>query len=702
MRSFLFSALACVLIAEGSMAATPVDKVLEKENKQLGVLLEAQPLVDDLAYLRRISIDLIGRIPTTEEVDEYLAWPEQQRRQQLVDKLIVHERFADRWTVFFADMLRLRSNVTGGSSLIAYVHNSITEDLPYDELVRRLISTNGKANKTPEVGYILGDNVEPFALAGVTSQVFLGIRIGCAQCHDHPFDVWTREDFYGVAAYFGKTRRIQSNLTNVIYTTEADQNQIMWPPQDDLEATNRKPKKPAFPFELVTFDKTPEFIVRLEKLRAEKAQAETGQRGPSVDDLLAKGARKARSQSRGRPVDPLDVTGEAKSRLRDIDLKGSLYRHSKDRARLAELITSPRNPFFARAFVNRLWKELVGRGFVEPIDDFRQDNPASHPETLTLLAEEFVASGYDFRGLVKQIISTDAYQRSRVPNGTDNLARQALEAGFLATPMRRMLSESLYDSIVTAGHLFDFKYPAGANSKVITEQVRVMVEAGKLVKDEDSVVARLTKTGKAMKNESVTPPGYDLENAISLDFKALLKRGDDDIEIEKMEIMSKEELEAQRMLAEQRMRRTGAKYETRTITREVDLNPRFNSSLRMASPAPAGHFLRVLGQTARTELGAIRQQDPTMRQALLMLNGRLTHEASRVGSFEPMAQLLSGDQPDLDKAISLAYLEILTRKASSQEMSEATEIVKGAETVLDGMADLRWVLLNCSEFRFLP
>jgi hypothetical protein len=91
-----------------------------------------------------------------------------------------------------------------------------------------------------------------------------------------------------------------------------------------------------------------------------------------------------------------------------------------------------------------------------------------------------------------------------------------------------------------------------------------------------------------------------------------------------------------------------------------------------------------------------------MRQALLMLNGRLTHEASRVGSLEPMARLLSGAQPDLDQAISLAYLEILTRKASSQEMSEATEIVKGAETVLDGMADLRWVLLNCSEFRFLP
>jgi hypothetical protein len=91
-----------------------------------------------------------------------------------------------------------------------------------------------------------------------------------------------------------------------------------------------------------------------------------------------------------------------------------------------------------------------------------------------------------------------------------------------------------------------------------------------------------------------------------------------------------------------------------------------------------------------------------MRQALMMLNGRLTHEASRVGSLEPIARLLEGNTPDIPAAIRLAYREILTRDPSSDEIHDATEIIQGATTPLDGMADLRWVLLNCNEFRFLP
>ena len=694
--------LAFLFMSTSVIAATPVDRVLERENKQFGVTVEAQPLVDDLTYLRRVSIDLIGRIPTSAEIDEYLSWPASKRRQQVVEKLINDEHFADRWTVFYADMLRLRSNVTGGSSLIAFIHNSINNDLPYDELARRLISTNGKANKTPEVGYILGDNVDPFALASVTSQVFMGIRIGCAQCHDHPFDVWTREDFYGMAAYFGKTRRIQSNLTNVVYTTEDTRSVVMWPPQDDLEASNRKAKQPTFPFELISGNKKPDFIVRLDKLRTELARQQTGTDGPSVDDLLAEGATKARDRAKGSRPDALDVTGEAKTNLRGIDIKGSLYRHSKDRLELARLVTSPRNPYFGRAFVNRLWKELIGRGFVEPIDDFRQDNPASHPETLTYLSEEFVAGGYNFRQLVMTIVTSDIYQRSRVPNGTEELKRQNLEHTFLAAPMRRMMSESLYDSIVTAGHLFEYKYPKGANSRIITDQVRVMVSPGELAPEDPSLVDQLTKPKKGMKPKQMENAGYNLETAIELDFKALLNQDDEEVDIERMQVMSKEELEAQRMLAEQRMIRSGAKYETRTVKREVDLNPRFNSSLRMASPAPAGHFVRVFGQTSRADLGTPRQQDPTMRQALMMLNGRLTHEASRVGSLEPIARLLEGNTPDIPAAIRLAYREILTRDPSSDEIHDATEIVQGTKTPLDGMADLRWVLLNCNEFRFLP
>ena len=122
----------------------------------------------------------------------------------------------------------------------------------------------------------------------------------------------------------------------------------------------------------------------------------------------------------------------------------------------------------------------------------------------------------------------------------------------------------------------------------------------------------------------------------------------------------------------------------------------------MPAPAPEGHFLRVFGQTARVDLGEARSQSPSMRQALMMLNGKITHEASRVGELETMHTLLTGKTADLDKAVNLAYLEIMTRKPSAAEVAEAKQIIAAAKTPVDGMADLRWVLLNCNEFRFIP
>jgi hypothetical protein len=124
--------------------------------------------------------------------------------------------------------------------------------------------------------------------------------------------------------------------------------------------------------------------------------------------------------------------------------------------------------------------------------------------------------------------------------------------------------------------------------------------------------------------------------------------------------------------------------------------------MKMASPAPSGHFLRVFGQTDRGVLDEKRDSSPSMRQALMMLNGKLTNESARVGPLEPMHKLLVGKSADLDKAIHLAYREILTREPSADEMTDAKAIIGGAANTLDGMADLRWALFNCNEFRYLP
>lgn len=709
-RSFLVVAL--LALGSTASARNPLDAVVDRENQEAGITTAAMPVVGDHIFLRRIYVDLIGRIPTEAEVREFAAMPAQTRREQLIDKLLADPRFADRWTMFYADMLRIRSEASGGAALIAYVHNAISTGMPYDQMAQKLISTNGKAGKTPEAGFILGDDADPLAMASITSQVFLGVRIGCAQCHDHPFDVWTRRDFYDMAAFFGRTRRFESQLTRVVFATETEQTSILWPPEGEAEMKDRKALEPRFPFQMIDFSGKPEYVVRMEKVRAAKEAAKPKPTGPTVDDLLEDSSAKVASRASGSFGEEL-ATQEAKKDIRKIDIQAGLYKSSDLRSQLARQITDPRNRFFARSFVNRVWKTMVGRGFVEPVDDFRDDNPAAHPAALDYLAEEFVASDYDLRTLVKLVATSDAYQRGHAPQEIEEVTRMELEAALLATPVRRMLAESLYDSIVTAGHLFTPKHSPGRNERTITEVVRTpKAKPGETGKPVAQLLAGSNKpammapgmAGMSGPKVMQADGSYALEDAIELDFGKLLAEQDEpEVEVEAMAVMSKEELEAQRMAME-RMNRGGGgmEYDEKIVKRVVDENPVFTTSLRMQSPAPDGHFLRVFGQPNRSDLGDLRDDSASMRQALMMLNGRLTHEAARVGDLEPIYGLLRGKDQNLDAAIKLAYLEILTRRPSADELAESREMITGAPTVEEGMADLRWVLINCNEFRFLP
>ncbi|MCY2963322.1 MAG: DUF1553 domain-containing protein [Planctomycetota bacterium] len=704
-----------VLCFLGAFAATTwageheLDRLIaEAHQPEGGGALQPMPVVDDAVFLRRVYVDLIGRIPTADEVREFGTWPAGDRRSKLIDQLLQDERFADRWTIFYSDMLRLRSQAAGGAALIAYVHEAVKNGMPYDEMCRRLIYSNGKAGKVPEAGFILGDDADPLAMASITSQVFLGVRIGCAQCHDHPFDVWTRRDFYDLAAFFGKTRRFESQLTRVIYATETSLTSILWPPEGAPGSDARKPLEPRFPFPGTTGDAVPEFVKRREALRAARESAlAAADTGPTLDDLLDSSSEKVAKATTGELIKE-QATAEAKSEIRKIDVQKGLYQPSELREQLAVAVTDPRNLYFSRALVNRVWKTLVGRGFVEPVDDFRQDNAAALPAALDYLSEEFVASDYDLRSLVRLIVNSEAYQRGHAPADSSEAVRVEMETNLLATPVRRMQSEALYDSIVTAGHLFEPKHSPGRNVKIIRTTVLVPVKAG----DEGTAIrpndlakgkgAAMPAMARGAGGDPAEGAGYALEAAIELDFTALLKdQGDDEVEIDEMRAMSQEELEAQRMM-QMRMARNSLNYEEQVLERQVDDNPVFSTAMRMQSPAPEGHFLRVFGQPNRSDLGDLRDDAASMRQALMMLNGRVTHEASRVGDLEPVHALLVGRSVNLDEAIRLVYLEIFTRAPSKEELADAKEILNSSPNPTDGMADLRWILLNCNEFRFLP
>ena len=257
-----------------------------------------------------------------------------------------------------------------------------------------------------------------------------------------------------------------------------------------------------------------------------------------------------------------------------------------------------------------------------------------------------------------------------------------------------MYAESLYDSIVTAGHLFETNYSPGKNEKSFALRSRPQ-KIGKTrgigQADRASGVQGGGDEchGSAHGADEPTDGSYSLESAIELDFNALLKdQGDEEVALDEMKAMSKEELEAQRMM-QMRMSRNMTDYEDQVVERTIDDNPMFNTSLRMQSPAPDGHFLRVFGQPNRSDLGDLRDDNASMRQALMMLNGRITHEAARVGDLEPMHALLTGKTADLDAAVKLAYMEIMTRDPTEVEITEGKQVLADAANPLDGMADLR-------------
>lgn len=713
MKSRVFSLAAAIgawaLFASPLSAAPPdpaatakaIDKLLAEENAARPKTLAA-PVVEDLAYLRRISVDLNGRIPTDAEIQKYLSWPADQRRAKAIDEFMGREQFADRWAVFFGDMLRLRYTQDGGPALQAYVHEAIRTNMPYDQLTRKLLAASGRANTNPETGFILGDDADPMALTGVISQVFMGVRISCAQCHDHPFDTWTRQEFYDLAAFFGKTQRVEHRVKMQIlgiFLNERAETVIMWPPEDKAKGKPRTAVKPSFPFKMDEGDGPNKHLARLKALRDEQeaaAKAKVAAKGTSVDDLLD--GNKGPTPSK----DPLDVELEAKNSIKKIDLEGDLYRASELRRKLAETITDPRNRFYSRAMVNRVWAELIGRGFVMPVDDFRQDNPPVHPRALDYLADEFVASGYDFRFLVNTIVRTQPYQLGHLKNDVPAIDRLAAEKAFTATPVRRMNSESLFDSIVQAGHLFTPKHRPGENMTTVVTYQQVAVA----VKD-DPAKPGLNKPklggGERMPAMPAMARGaFDLEKGIEIDFKDALKKRDG-LEVEKMTAKSAEEIEAEEMMKSGRMPAgTRIRYVTKEVKTQIDDNPRFTSSMRMASPAPVGHFLRVFGQTDRGALDERRDHSPSMRQALMMLNGKLTNEAARVGPLEPVYNLITGKTPDVDGAIKLVYREAMTREPTADELADANAIISGAATPADGLADLRWALFNSNEFRFIP
>jgi len=332
-------------------------------------------LCTDEEYVRRVYIDVVGLYPKPDEVLAFLADKRPDKRSQLVDVLLQRKEFTELWVMKWSELLQIRSGINGGNNQPPFYKNSllyynwladrIGQNQPLNEVVVDLLSANGGTVSNPPVNFYQTE-LDKLKLSENVAQVFMGMRIQCAQCHNHPFDRWTMSDYYGFNAFFAQIGRKNTDDPQevIIYNNKNGESQHF------LTKANVKPK----------------FL------------------GGEEPDL--------------KPGDDR-------------------------RKALAEWIASPRNPWFARNISNIVWAHFLGVGVVDPVDDVRVSNPPSNPDLLDQLAQHLTDYKYDVRKLVKDVVSSAAYQRSsktNASNGGDKL-------NFARAQVRRVRAEVLLDAI---------------------------------------------------------------------------------------------------------------------------------------------------------------------------------------------------------------------------------------------------------------
>ncbi len=327
--------------------------VVEQLNNQLADHWEQQGITvaepaTDTEFLRRVYLDLTGRIPVPFEVYEYLEADPQTRREQLVDQLLESRDHATHLATVWRKLLlpdAVDTNIYGGTGKFdEWLADRFEQNLPYDELVEQLLLAEGRVSDSGPILFYAALKLNPEELAAKTARTFLGMRMECAQCHDHPFDdSISQDDFWGFAAHFAQISRPKGKIemtSSVLRVRDNDRGEVMMPDTEDVVP-------PQLPYDIA--------------IRT---------------DQTAEGDQKSRRQQ------------------------------------LVEWLTTKQNSRFARATVNRVWQHLFGLGLVEPADDMRADNMPTCPEVLDNLSHDFAAHDYDLRRLLRTLVLSDAYQLS--------------------------------------------------------------------------------------------------------------------------------------------------------------------------------------------------------------------------------------------------------------------------------------------------
>ena len=376
------------------------------------------PPADDATFVRRIYLDIAGRIPTYQETTKFLVSRESDKRTQLIDQLLGSDDYASHFFNYWADVLRYKdrpSEDVRGEPYRQWIKQSLAKNMPWDEMVHAMLASDGLPWENPATGYLQRDPGMPLDNVNNTIRIFLGTRIGCAQCHNHPFDKWTQKQFYQAAAY--------------VYGTQTRTN------PNDKRFWSDKPGE------------------RLKEEYAAIEQEEEDRRQRSYQfDAQMRSLTKVVFDDVGRKIQLPKDYAYSDAKPGDVVEPKALFGSDikpkpgeTPRQVFARWLTSKDNPRFAVTIANRLWKQVFGAGQIEPVDDMLDSTVAENPELMTFLETEMRRLNFDMKEYLRILFNTETYQRQAC---TDEVPLGA-PYHFPGPALRRMTAEQAWDSFVT-------------------------------------------------------------------------------------------------------------------------------------------------------------------------------------------------------------------------------------------------------------
>ncbi len=626
------------------------------------------PLVDDATFVRRAHLTIVGRIPTLAETERFLADQAADKRDVLVDRLLDSAGRTSHFVNFWFDQLRVKSRQQNlsGEPFAHFVRTSIQQDVPYDRMVQQMLTADGPGHEAGNgaTGMLLRDMNMPHDAMANALRLFLGTRLECAQCHNHPFDHWTQKQFFEMAAFFGGLRyRDQNALPNLVGL------------RSELASVPDRVRQQALQLVRRMNQGLDGSGTGVERLPADYKYEDLKPRAPVMANTIfgaevkltypaATRERPARgaNRDRARPAEP------------QID----------SRLALAEWLASPKNPQFAKVIANRMWARTFGAGVVEPIDDWKKDTRAVHPELMVQLEKLMIALDFDLRQFERVLVHTKLFQRESPAADPGDAAAVT----FRGPVLRRMSAEQMWDSLLTLvfADVDDRLRAVDERAKPVYQQFEQLTKA-----DAKELLAMVEeRRGAAM------PPRM-AEQARQQELRRQLA-SDKELQQRVQPLL--------RALAQ--ARRDGDQRKVREIADELQrlglplgqraARGREGDLLRasdLQQPAPPNHLLRQFGQSDRETVDGASTV-ATVPQVLTLLNGFLDQ---RVLEGQSVLRADLETAPDGERRVRIAFLTTLNREPTPDEALQwRKSIAIHGEAVVK---DLVWVLCNSNEFRFI-